>query len=797
MNDRTYSVLEYDKIKNILSQFAASNMTKEKIIKMKPMLRLEDIEEALDDTFQGYEVIKTKGNMPIGDFHDINELVNMAKKGRSLDMAELLEVAYNLKIVENVAEFLKEKDCNAPKIFELGSLLVPNVRLWKQITDSIISEDEISDNASSTLKKIRREIAQKNERIRSKIGSIATGCDSKNALRDSVVTIRQGRYVVPVKSEQRQKVKGIIHDRSASGSTLFIEPQVVVDLNNQLRELEIEEQKEISRILAELSAMVGNMEIHIVNNQQILEQLDFIFAKSRFAVENNCEKVYINKNNIINIKNGRHPLIDRDDVVPINLSLGKDYKTLIITGPNTGGKTVTLKTLGLFTLMTQSGIGIPVEAGSEIAIFNKIYADIGDEQSIEQSLSTFSSHMKNIVDIVASSDETTLVLADELGAGTDPTEGAALATAILEYLRDRKAITMATTHYTELKKYAVAQKGVQNASMAFDIETLSPTYKLVIGIPGKSNAFEISKKLGLKNEIVDKALGYLNKTDIEFEEVLGSIERDRKQAEEERDEAIALHLQVKKQKEEVDRKLEKLEARKDKIIEEAKIKAENILKDAESLTKKVQRDLSGIDKIQTSSEKHKFLQKNRDKIKNEKAKHKKEVKRPENYKPVKIEELQIGDFVKIISLNQNGDILTLPDSKGNLMVSVGGLRLSANINNIMLLEQNIKDKTGKNGSNVKKTSANIYKTKVMSVATSINIVGKTVDEGSVLVDKYLDDAFIARLKEVTVIHGRGSGVLKKGIWQMLKKHSHVETYRAGTFHEGGDGVTVVVMKREE
>ncbi len=798
MNDRTYRVLEYDKIKKIISGFAGSDITKEHILNLKPLYDVDEIEKALSDTFEASLVIEEKGNLPIGNFFKIDQLVGFAKKGKSLSMGELLGIAYNLNIADNVKVFLKNIEGETPHIKELGELLEVNRGLYKRIKDSIINEDEISESASPELKKICKSINLKNDSIKVKLSKIASGSDSKDFLRDSVVTIRQGRYVVPVKSEHKHKVKGIVHDRSATGSTLFIEPQVVVELNNQLRDLEIQKEKEIARILAELSWEVGKIDYLMLNNQKLLEILDLLFAKARYGRKHNCEPVLVNEDRIIDLKNARHPLINIDEVVPINLSLGSEYRTLIITGPNTGGKTVTLKTLGLLTLMTQSGIPIPVEQGSKISIFKKIYADIGDEQSIEQSLSTFSSHMKNIVEIMNLADEETLVLADELGAGTDPTEGAALAMSILEDLRDRNVTTMATTHYTELKKYAVAQSEVQNASMEFDIDTLRPTYKLIVGIPGKSKAFEISKKLGLNNEIVERAKAFLDKTDISFEEILGRIERDRKEAEEERDEAIALNIAMKHKEEELNRKIQRLEERKDKIISDAKAKAENILKEAESLTKKVQRQLSGIDSIKSSSDKHRVLQKNRDKIKNVKAKNKKTVKVPEDYKPVNIEDLNLGDLVKILSLNQNGEIIKLPDSKGNMMVSVGDLRLSANIKNIMLLEQRGSKNTRETENSKKKTATgSLFKSKAMSVGTSINIVGKNVDEGCTIVDKYLDDAYIAGLKEVMIIHGRGTGVLKKGICKMLDKHTLVESYRKGSFHDGGDGVTVAVLKMEE
>lgn len=792
MNEKTYRVLEYNKIIDLLKAEAASNMAKKVIGEMKPLVDVHLIRELLTETSEAVSVIVHKGALPLGAFYDIEPSLNLAKKGGTLTMKQLLEVLYNLHVAREASDFLRNDVPEIPVIREMSDLLSVQRRLEENIDRCIISEDEMSDNASSELRSIRRSIVRQNEAVRAKLNHILGSSDNKTLLQDAIVTMRQGRYVIPVKQEHRSRFPGIVHDQSATGATLFIEPQAVVNLNNELRELELAEQKEIQRILLELSGNVAEHYHNLMNNQKLLLKLDVIFARGRLSAKYKGTDVEINEEGILDIKKGRHPLLDAEKVVPINVSLGKDYKTLVITGPNTGGKTVTLKTVGLFAMMIQSGLHIPASSGSVMPVFKKIYADIGDEQSIEQSLSTFSSHMNNIVNIVGSADSETLVLADELGAGTDPAEGAALAISVLENLYDKGCRTIATTHYTELKKYAIETEGVQNASMEFDVETLSPTYRLLIGIPGKSNAFEISKKLGLPEEIIEKARTLLDKGDLEFENVISSIEDDKKIAEAERDEAIAINLEMKRQKEELDRKLKKLEEQKEKILANAREEAREMLKNAKEITEDTQKRLKDIDKMDSMAERHARLQESKRRIREADSLYRETIQVPENYKPVTIDKLKVGDRVKVLTLGQNGEIISLPDSKGNLFVQVGLLKAAVNVKNLMLIQDGTKQK--KQPAMSKSKYGSLYKTKAQSVSLSINVRGRNLDDAVMDVDKYLDDAYMAGLKEVTVIHGRGEGILRNGLQNMFKKHKHVESFRKGAFNEGGDGVTVVKLK---
>ena len=789
MNEKTYRVLEYNKILELLESEAASAITKKALKDMKPSLDLHMIRELQAETTEAVTVIMRKGALPLGSFYDIKNSVYQALKGSSLTMKQLLEILYNLHVVRNASTFLKSDLPELPIIKGLAEVLSVQKRLEDEIDRCIISEDEMADSASPELKNIRRSIQRQNEAIRVKINQILNSSENKTILQDAIVTMRQGRYVVPVKQEHKAKFPGIVHDQSSTGATLFIEPQAVVNLNNELRELELAEKVEIERILAELSVAVGEVSDELLNNQDILLKLDYIFAKGKLSVKMKGTEPEINTEGALRIKDGRHPLIPKDKVVPISIEIGKRFNTLVITGPNTGGKTVTLKTVGLFALMTQSGLHIPAGYGTEMPVFQKIFADIGDEQSIEQSLSTFSSHMKNIVDIVNNSGKDTLVLVDELGAGTDPTEGAALAISILEHLRDKGVKTIGTTHYTELKKYAIATKGVENASMEFDVETLSPTYKLSIGTPGKSNAFEISEKLGLKPVVIKHARGMLEKGDIEFEEVITTIEQDRKLAEAERDEAILMNLEMKKQKEQFDKERAKLEEQKEKILSKAREEARDMLREAKELAEQVQKELRELEKQQNSGERNKKYEEVRRKIRQTSDKYKEKIVTAENPNPVRANELKIGDRVKVLSLDQKGNVLTLPDDKNELMVQVGLLKINVNLDNISIIQDGSKKKDTKTS-----RYGSLYRSKVQSITPSINVRGSLLDDAIMDVDKYLDDAYIAGLKEVTIIHGRGEGILREGIHQMLKHHKHVAKYRKGAYNEGGDGVTIVEFK---
>ena len=791
MNDKARRVLEYNKIIGLLSDMASSSVTKERIGKLSPMTEAWKIREAQEETTEAVNVIMAKGALPLGGFYDINGLARVAKKGGTLNMKQLLQVLYNLQVARNAAIFLgsdlpKEQ---LPTIMALASVISVQKRLEDEIDRCILSEDEMADSASPELKRLRRAILRQNEDIRVKINSMINSQENKTLLQDSIVTIRQGRYVIPVKQEHKGKVSGIVHDQSQTGATLFIEPQAIVNMNNELRELELQEKKEVQRILAELSGQVGLVEREIANNQKILLELDFMFAKGKLSVKMRGSQPTINDQGYLRIKNGRHPLIDAKKVVPVTVALGRDYHTLVITGPNTGGKTVTLKTIGLFAMMAQSGLHLPADCGTEMPIYHKIFADIGDEQSIEQSLSTFSSHMTNIVSIVKESDDRTLVLLDELCAGTDPTEGAALAIAILGDLQSRGAAIAGTTHYTELKKYALSTAGVQNASMEFDVETLSPTYRLRIGVPGRSNAFEISKKIGLDDHIVDRAGTLLERGDIQFEDVITKIEQDRKAAEAERDEAILLNIEMKRQKEKLEEKAQRLEEQKDKILSRAREEAADMIKEARELSDRVAKELRQMEKLRNSGEIDRRHDKIRGELREASGKYREKVKAVENDAPVNPNLLKIGDRVKVLTVDQKGNVLTLPDSKGDLQVQVGLLKLTVNLKNISKIQEN-----GSTKEVVKQKYGALYRSKAQSVSISCNVIGKTLDEAEDIVDKYLDDAFMAGLKEVSVIHGRGAGILREGLQKMMKRHKHVASYRKGAYNEGGDGVTVVTLK---
>ncbi len=792
MNQKTFRILEYNKIIEMLKNQAASNMARERLDKLRPVADLRTVEELLEETDEAVKVILAKGNLPLGSFYDISASLNLAKKGGTLTMKQLLEILYNLRIAGDCYAFLREDLPEIPLIREMSDLLSVQKRLESNIDRCILSEDEMSDNASSELRSIRRSIAKQNEAVRAKLNHMVSSSDNKTMLQDAIVTMRQGRYVIPVKQEHRSKFPGIVHDQSSTGATIFIEPQAIVNLNNELRELELEEKKEIQRILAELSANVSEHYKDLMNNQELLLKLDVIFSRGKLSVMLNGTRPEINDRGILDIRRGRHPLLNKETVVPIDVSIGERYRTLVITGPNTGGKTVTLKTVGLLAMMVQSGVYIPAGHGTVMPIFERIYADIGDEQSIEQNLSTFSSHMKNIVEIVDSAKDKTLALVDELGAGTDPTEGAALAISILEELYNKGAFTVATTHYTEIKKYALEKEGVQNGSMEFDVETLSPTYRLIIGMPGKSNAFEISRKLGLSVQIIEEARKLLESGDIEFENVITSIETEKKAAEEDRHNAEKLMAEMERKNLELENKIKKFEEKKEQILLKAREEARDILKEAKAVAEEAQRTLRDIDKMDSMAERHAKLQENKRRIKETDLKYRETVKVPENYKPITVDQLQIGDRVKVLTWGQNGEILSLPDGKGEISVQVGALKVNVKAKDLMFID----DGTNKN----KKTAfsktkyGSLYKNKAQNVTLSINVRGKNLVDAVMEVDKYMDDAYMAGLKEVTVIHGRGEGILRSGLQDMFRSHKHVEKFRKGAFNEGGDGVTVVTLK---
>jgi DNA mismatch repair protein MutS2 len=791
MNEKALRVLEYSKIIESLTNLAGSESARGVIATLQPSNDPTIIQEGLDETSEAVTLIVHKGPLPMGNLYDITDQLALAQKGGSLTMRQLLRILYNMSVARSVVSYLKGDLPPLPILKGMAEVLEVFRDLEEDIDRCIISEEEMSDHASVELRNIRRSMVRQNESIKARLNQILNSETNKTYLQDTIITIRDGRYVVPVKQEHRTHFSGIVHDQSASGATLFIEPQVIVNMNNELRQLEAQEKAEIERILWELSGRVGEHAKPLMNNQELLVAMDVINAKGKLSVYMKAERPTLNEDHSLMLLEARHPLIEKAKVVPINVSLGKSYHALIITGPNTGGKTVTLKTVGLLAMMAQTGLHIPASSLSKIPIYNDIFADIGDEQSIEQSLSTFSSHMNNIVTIIDKAEAGTLVLLDELGAGTDPTEGAALAIAILEHLRGRNASIMATTHYTELKKYAISTTGVENASMEFDVETLSPTYKLTVGIPGKSNAFEISSKLGLKGEIIEKARNLLKGGDIKFEEVIAAMEADRKAAEAERDQAIALNIEMKKQKEAMDLLVRKTEEQKEKTLNQAREEARNIISGAKELSEEVRTELKELSKIESLGERTQRFDTSRKRIKDAAGQYRERLMKEVNDNPIRVEDLRIGDRVKVLTLSQNGEIITLPDDKGDLMVQVGRMKVKSNVDDLKL----IIDGKSKLPSGGKTTYGQIYKTKSRNISISINVQGQNLDDAAEEVDKYLDDAFIAGLNQVTIIHGRGEGVLLNGLRNILKSHKHVESYRKGSYNEGGDGVTIVQIKQ--
>ena len=792
LNERTQRVLEYFKVIDLLEDRAESTLGKELVRELHPICNLDDIEYMQKETDEALSLLIKRGSAPLYGIHDIASEIKRAEIGAILSPKSLLKISDSLRVSRGLKNYLKETKDDKCSNYPIIGELIGSLRVFRDVEESINNaipnEEEISDNASPALRSIRRQILSKNDAIRDKLNSIINSSNYKKYLQDSIVTIREGRFVVPVKQENRINFPGLVHDQSSSGATLFVEPMAVVELNNQLKELEIKEQKEIERILAELSGLVAEQSESIRENQKTLQKLDFIFAKAKLALDMKATKPILNGDGYINIKKARHPLLKVENVVPIDIYLGNDFNTLIITGPNTGGKTVTLKTVGLLTLMAQSGLHIPSDYNSQIAVFDNIFADIGDEQSIEQSLSTFSAHMTNIVEILKNIDENSLVLFDELGAGTDPTEGAALGMAILDYLHGMNVRVLATTHYSELKVYALTKKGVKNASVEFNVETLSPTYRLLIGVPGKSNAFEISKRLGLNDFIIEHAKGLVSKENIEFEDVLQAIEKDRQITEENKFEAEKLKEELSTLKEEISHEKEKTEKMRDEIIRKAKEESRKIIKGAKEESENIVGDLRQLS-IEIEKEQNKRIQEAQDKLKNKLDDVEKDLS--ENLLKVKSNKppknLLIGETVEILSLNQFGTVLNLPDENGNVNVQVGIMKVNVPLSTLK------RTKDGKKAE-VQVKAKNIIKSKSKTIKNEIDLRGETLDEALLDLDKYLDDAYIAGLKEVYIIHGKGTGVLREGIGSLLKGHKHISSFRLGLYGEGGNGVTVAELK---
>lgn len=793
LNDKSLRVLEYEKIINNLKEQCITFLGKNLSDNLSPKTDLIKIQEMLDETEEAYKMILRIGRPPLSEIEQVDDYLKRAMIGGSLTPYGLIQISRVLKVSRELKTYILSQKENLKTEFTILEELANQITVLKTLEDkignSILSEDEISDNASVKLRDIRRKIRAKNDSIKDKLNSILNSLSNKKYLQDNIVTIRDGRYVIPVKAENKSSVAGIVHDVSSSGATTFIEPLAVVELNNEIRELEIEEQKEIERVLMELSQFVSQSVDLIKINQDTIAHLDFIFAKANLAIDLDASKPELNKNGYLNFKKARHPLLE-GNVVPIDVYIGDEFKTLVITGPNTGGKTVTLKTVGLLTLMGQSGLFIPASENSNLAVFDYVAADIGDEQSIEQNLSTFSSHMKNIVQILNEVKDNSLVLFDELGAGTDPVEGAALAMAILNELRSKEIRTIATTHYSQLKIYALTTEKVKNASMEFDVETLSPTYKLLIGLPGKSNAFEISKRLGLSDNIVENAKELMSKENIEFEEVLKSIDQDRKIIESEKIEIENLKKALKRMEKELLLERKKMLDEKEKIIIEAKQNALKVLDDANKQADDLVRQIREIffeldrEKQNKITEVKKDLSSEIDRLEQQIIEANKNVKHTKSIKKVKI-----GQTIKVNNINQIGTVLTLPDEKGNLDVQVGIMKINVNISELSSTDDDIINDQKSQKRLDKKTL-----TKAKNIKKELDLRGYDIENAIMEIDKYLDDAYLAGLNEVLIIHGKGTGVLREGIRSYLNKNKHVESIRYGEYNEGGDGVTVVKLK---
>lgn len=792
MNQKVLKTLEYNKIIQLLIEKADSAPGKKLCEELVPSVDLEEIRQAQSETKDALTRLFKVGSTSFGSNSDLGFSIRSLEIGSTLSASELLKIAKLLDNVSRIKTYGKKDREDTPddSLDPYFEQLTPLTQLANEINRCILSEEEIADDASPKLKSIRRNQQLTNEKIHNQLNAMLTG-SYRNYLQDAVITMRNNRYCIPVKSEYKGQVNGMVHDQSATGSTFFIEPAAVVSLNNQLKELELEEQKEIEVILATLSGQAGEHTEELATNQKIMTLLDFIFAKAKLALDQNATEPIFNEDHYIHIRKGRHPLLDKKKVVPIDIHLGKDFDLLIITGPNTGGKTVSLKTVGLFTLMGQAGLHIPALDRSELSIFTEVYADIGDEQSIEQSLSTFSSHMTSIVHILQHADENSLCLFDELGAGTDPTEGAALAISILNHLHDRGIRTMATTHYSELKIYALSTSFVENACCEFSVETLQPTYRLLIGIPGKSNAFAISSKLGLPDEIIDAAKEQISKEDKNFEDVIADLETSRVTIEKEQQEIAKYKEEIRTLKEQLKQKNEKIDQAKDRILREANEKARSILQEAKEVADETIRDFNKLGAGSDIKDLEKKRQKVRDKIKekNDRLSLGPSDKKPQN-KALDPKKLKKGDSVKILSMGLTGTVNTLPDAKGNLFVQCGIMRTQTNIKDLALMQEaTISAPTLQRSSTGK-----IKMSKSMSVSTEINLLGKTVDEAIATLDKYLDDAYIAHLPSVRVVHGKGTGALRSAVHSHLKRLKYVKEYRLGEYGEGDAGVTIVTFK---
>ena len=785
MNERSIRVLEFYKIKEKLRKYAVTSGGKELVDKLAPYSSAYEVREALEESREALELLIKKGNPPFEGLHDVREGIERAKKGGCLNPAQLLYIGTMLRCTSRIQEYLtrKEEEESFLKLEDLAYILTPIKNLENEIENAIVSEEEISDRASSTLHNIRRSLKEKNSSVREKINSI--GRSNAKYLQDAIYTMRGDRYVLPVKAEYKGAVPGLVHDQSSTGATLFIEPMSLVNLNNEIKELKLKEQAEIERILWALSKKVKDNSDVCSSNMKILLQIDFIFAKGKYASSIDGMMPKVNEDGSFNLVGAKHPLIDRDKVVPSDIYLGKNFSVLMVTGPNTGGKTVTIKTVGLLHLMGMSGLLIPTRDDSSISFYREVFADIGDEQSIEQSLSTFSSHLTNIVGIMREADRDSLVLFDELGAGTDPTEGAALATAIIETLKERGTKIIGTTHYSELKGYALKTPGVENASVEFDVETLRPTYRLLIGVPGKSNAFEISKRLGLDDFVIEKAKGFVSEENMQFEDLIRDLQEKSIIANRDAREAERIKIETEKIKRTYEEKLKRLETTRDKAYNEARREAKEIISAAKDEADEILKAMRELEKFGISGGGRKRLEEERKKLKDSLEDREKALIKERENAGEAIEKVTLGMEAFLPSLNQKVIIISMPDNKGEVQVEAGIMKINVKLKDLRKAEKTKEEKVRKKRE---------VKLNLRSVESRLDLRGLDAEEACYRTDKYLDEAYMANLGEVTIVHGKGTGILRKAINDMLKRHPHVKSYRLGAYGEGGDGVTMVELK---
>ncbi len=786
MNSKAIKTLEYNKIIDKLEAYASSPLGKELCHKLEPIDNIKQIKKLQTLTSDALSRLWQKGSVSFSGTRDIFASIKRLEIGSALTIRELLDISSVLNVTLRIKSFSRKEDGDevSDSLSEMFEFLEPLSPLNNEIKRCILSEDEVADEASSALSSIRKSMKRTNDKIHSQLNSMVNSQSVRSNLQDFVITMRNGRYCLPVKAECKGNMPGMVHDQSSTGSTFFIEPMAVVQFNNELRELEIKEKEEIEKILATLSNNAAEFCEQIKYNLETLAELDFIFARAALSKEYKCSEPIFNTDGYINIKCGRHPLLDQKKVVPINIHLGDKFDLLIVTGPNTGGKTVSLKTVGLFTLMGQSGLHIPADDGSSLSLFTEVYADIGDEQSIEQSLSTFSSHMTNIIKILEKADDKSLVLFDEICAGTDPIEGAALAISILTFLHNMKVRTMTTTHYSELKLFALSTPGVENACCEFSVETLSPTYRLLIGIPGKSNAFAISGKLGLPEYIINDAKLRIDSNSEAFEDIITDLEQSKLEIEREQIEINKYKIEIEELKKEIEKKSENLDDRRERILREANETAQAILQDAKSFADAT---IKKMNKIEASS---KELEEERQRIKGKLSETEKHLVLKNNKKPKKeytAKDFKLGEAVRVLSLNLNGKVVGLPNAKGDLFVQMGILRSQVNIRDLEIIDEDVIT-----APNIKRSgSGKIKVSKSLSVSTEVNLIGMTTDEAISVLDKYLDDAYIAHVPSVRIVHGRGTGALKNAVHQHLKRQKYVKEFRLGVFGEGDTGVTIV------